>query len=146
VIAVSQEQILLKMRGRIMGRRTRPEVYHGGLAVAITLGLVGLLFLVFHLPATWYHFAAAWLLAANLTTFAYYGYDKARARATRSRVPEVVLHAMVLMGGSVGAYLGMRLFRHKTIKASFRMVFWLIVVLQIGLAAAVVYRLWPSRS
>src|SRR5271170_7596905 len=106
-----------------MGKRMRPETYHASVALAVVASLVGLLFLAFRLPFTWYHFLAAWLTAVNLTAFAYYGYDKARSRSRNSRVPEVVLHGLVLFGGTLGAYLGMALFRHKTIKTSFRLVF-----------------------
>ena len=45
-------------------------------------------------------------------------------------------------GGTLGAYLGMRLFRHKTIKGMFRIVFWTVVVLQLALIAALVKRIW----
>src|SRR5258708_31110140 len=98
-----------------MGMRIRPERFHASMALAVVTGVVGLLFLGFRLPFTWYHFLAAWLTAVNLTTFAYYGYDKARARSRNSRIPEFVLHGLVLLGGTLGAYLGMVLFRHKTI-------------------------------
>jgi uncharacterized membrane protein YsdA (DUF1294 family) len=131
-----------------MGKRTqtRPETYHAGVALALVLlGTAGLV-LLFRLPLTWYHLLAAWLVAINLTTFGYYGYDKARASAGRRRVPEVVLHGLVLLGGTLGGYAAMRLFRHKTVKGSFRLVFWFIVVLQVGLIAAVSYRLWKDRQ
>lgn len=124
-----------------MARRMRPQVFHGWLATALVLGLVALLFALFRLPWTWYHLLAAFLLAVNLLTFAYYGYDKARARATRSRVPEVVLHGLTLAGGTPGAYGGMVVFRHKTIKPGFRLIFWLIVCLQLLLIVAVIHRL-----
>jgi uncharacterized membrane protein YsdA (DUF1294 family) len=127
-----------------MGRRTRPEIHHGVVVLSLMVLMVGLLFLVFHLPFTWYHLLAAWLLAANLTTFAYYGYDKARARSRVSRVPEVVLHGLALAGGTLGAWLGMVVFRHKTIKPTFRLLFLVIVVLQVGLIAAALYRIWKS--
>jgi uncharacterized membrane protein YsdA (DUF1294 family) len=52
-----------------------------------------------------------------------------------------VLHGLALAGGSLGCYAGMRAFRHKTIKGTFRIVFWVIVVLQALLVVAVVYRL-----
>lgn len=56
-----------------------------------------------------------WYLAAvNLVTFAVYGIDKARARRDKWRVPEKTLFLLPLLGGSVGALLGMWLFRHKT--------------------------------
>jgi uncharacterized membrane protein YsdA (DUF1294 family) len=124
-----------------MGKRSRPVTFHGLLALAlVVLATVGL-FLLFHLPRTWYHAAAAWLLAINLITFGYYGYDKGRARAGRRRMPEAVLHGLVVAGGTIGGYLGMRLFRHKTIKGSFRLVFWWIAALQLLLIFAIVYRL-----
>jgi uncharacterized membrane protein YsdA (DUF1294 family) len=129
-----------------MGRRTRPEVYHGTVSFVLVLAALGLLFAALRLPFTWYHFLAAWLLAVNVVTFGYYGYDKSRARRGQSRIPELTLHGLALLGGTLGAWLGMALFRHKTIKPSFRFLFKVIVVLQVGLIAAVVYRLWKSRA
>lgn len=56
-----------------------------------------------------------WYLAAvNLVTFTVYGVDKAKARRGAWRVPEKTLFLLPLLGGSVGALLGMRTFRHKT--------------------------------
>ena len=124
-----------------MGRRTRPEVYHGLVSLAIVAALAVLLFLAFPLHS-WYLFLAAWLLAVNVVTFGYYGYDKSRARSCRSRIPEATLHGLVpLLGGTLGAWLGMKTFRHKTIKPSFRLIFWIIVVLQGAMIAGVIYRL-----
>ena len=57
---------------------------------------------------------AVWLVAINLVTFAVYGADKRRARRGAWRVPEKTLFLLPLLGGSVGALLGMRVFRHKT--------------------------------
>ncbi len=79
-----------------------------------------------------------WLLGVNLTTFAYYGWDKWRARHAARRIPELILHTLSVLGGSLGAYTGMRTFRHKTIKGSFRFLFWTIVVLQLVLVGWVV--------
>jgi uncharacterized membrane protein YsdA (DUF1294 family) len=128
-----------------MGKQTRPETFHAVAALLLVLLATAGLFLLFRLPRTWYHLLAAWLVAINLIAFGYYGYDKARARAGRRRVPEVILHALVLLGGTLGGYAGMQLFRHKTVKGSFRLVFWFIVVLQVGLIAAVCYRLWKDH-
>ena len=63
-----------------------------------------------------------------------------------SRVPEMVLHILALAGGSLGAWLGMRLFRHKTVKGSFRLAFWLIVSLQVLLVAWVAHLLWQHHA
>jgi uncharacterized membrane protein YsdA (DUF1294 family) len=85
---------------------------------------------------------AHWLLVVNGLAFAYYGLDKWLARRVFFRIPEAVLHTLAAIGGSPAALLAMWLFRHKTIKSSFRILFWAIVVLQIVLAAYVVKLLW----
>jgi uncharacterized membrane protein YsdA (DUF1294 family) len=132
-----------------MARGMRPQTFHGAVALALTLALtVGLLFL-FRVRMSldhWYVLLGCWLVAINVVTFGYYAFDKARSKVSRSRVPEVVLHGLALAGGTLGAYLGMLQFRHKTIKGPFRIVFWLIAVLQVLLVVAVVYRLWKSGT
>jgi uncharacterized membrane protein YsdA (DUF1294 family) len=131
-----------------MAQRSRPELEHGAAALFLTLLVAAVLFLLLRLPRNlWYYYLAAWLVAVNLVAFGYYGFDKFRARAGRRRVPEVVLHFLAIVGGTVGAYLGMRVFRHKTIKGPFRLIFWFIVVLQLALIAAIAHRVWKhSRS
>ena len=57
---------------------------------------------------------AVYLAAINLATVAVYGADKRRARRGKWRVPEKTLFLLPLLGGSVGALLGMRMFHHKT--------------------------------
>jgi len=75
------------------------------------------------------------LAGVNLATIVLYGYDKAVSGGTWRRVPENVLHLLALLGGSPAALLSQALFRHKTIKPSFRRLYWLIVLLQIAAAA-----------
>jgi uncharacterized membrane protein YsdA (DUF1294 family) len=127
------------------GSRVRPEVYHAGLGLLLALAVALALLLAFRTPWTWDRLLLAWLAGINLTAFAYHGHDKGRARRGGRRVPEVSLHALTLVGGSLGAYAGMRLFRHKTVKGSFRVVFWFIVVAPLALVLAVGYRLWRRR-
>ena len=55
-----------------------------------------------------------WLAVINLLTFTVYGADKRRARKGKWRVPEKTLFLLPLLGGSIGALLGMRVFHHKT--------------------------------
>lgn len=74
--------------------------------------------------------AAAWLAAANLFGFALYGADKFFARRGWRRVSEADLLLYALLGGTAGAWLGMRTFRHKTRKRGFRRAFAIIVILQ----------------
>jgi uncharacterized membrane protein YsdA (DUF1294 family) len=121
--------------------RMRAQTFHG--IVALSLSLIGTagLVMLFRPPLAWAPYLAAWLVSVNVVAFGYYGFDKARARSSSSRVPEVVLHGLSVAGGSIGAYAGMQTFRHKTVKGTFRIVFWFIVVCQIGLIAAIIHRL-----
>lgn len=94
---------------------------------------------------SWMRWLACWLLAVNVVTFGYYAFDKLQARRSGTsgrRVPEIALHALGVLGGSPAALLAMHIFRHKTIKRSFRILFWSIVVLQIALTAYIVKRTW----
>ena len=77
-----------------------------------------------------------YLLAVNVLTFAVYGVDKWKARRGRWRVPEATLLGLAAVGGSVGAWLAMRLFRHKTQHKKFRYGVPVMFVLQL---AAVVF-------
>lgn len=77
-----------------------------------------------------------WWLALNATTVLVYGYDKAIAGGRRRRIPERTLLAFALVGGSPGALLAMRVFRHKTAKPSFRRAMAWIVLAQVALGLA----------
>ena len=65
----------------------------------------------------------------SVMAFLLYWSDKRKARADAWRTPENVLHALELAGGWPGALLAQQLFRHKTRKVSFQVVFWFIVLL-----------------
>ena len=77
-----------------------------------------------------------YFLAINVLTFAVYGVDKWKARQGRWRVPEATLIGLAALGGSVGAWVAMQLFRHKTKKNKFRYGVPIMFVLQL---AAVLY-------
>lgn len=83
---------------------------------------------------------AVWLIAINLVTFAVYGADKRRARRGAWRVPENTLFLLPLLGGSVGALLGMRVFRHKTKHWYFVWGVPAILLAQLALAVWLLYR------
>jgi uncharacterized membrane protein YsdA (DUF1294 family) len=129
-----------------MAKITSPERFHALVAGCLSLILAGLLFAAFRFPWTWYHLLAVWLVGVNVVTFGYYGYDKGQARGEGGRVPEVVLHGLAVCGGTLGAWLGMNTFRHKTIKSEFRMVFWVIAVGQGLLVVALIYRLFTHQG
>ena len=61
-----------------------------------------------------------YLIIITLITFFLYGIDKWKAKRARWRIPESVLLGMAAIGGSIGAWLGMRVWHHKTQHAKFR--------------------------
>ena len=73
-----------------------------------------------------------YLLAVNVLTFIVYGVDKWKAQRVRWRVPEATLMGLAALGGSVGAWLAMQLFRHKTQKKKFRYGVPALFVLQVA--------------
>ena len=77
-----------------------------------------------------------YLLVVNLITFFLYGIDKRRAVRKEWRIPESVLIGFAAIGGSVGAFLAMLVFRHKTKHAKFTVGVPLILVAQIIAAIA----------
>ncbi len=85
-----------------------------------------------------------YFLSINITTFCIYGYDKKIASSSWVRVPEKLLHALSLAGGSPGALIAQRLFRHKTVKSSFQIVYWSIVCIQLVIIAIVAWRTLSS--
>lgn len=67
----------------------------------------------------------------NVITFAVFGIDKLKAVKNRWRVPEKILFFLALLGGSLGAIIGMYSFRHKTKKIAFRIGIPVILIVQI---------------
>ncbi|CAN7452864.1 DUF1294 domain-containing protein [Pseudomonas sp. V98_8] len=65
----------------------------------------------------------------SVLAFLLYWSDKRKARVDHWRTPENVLHALEFAGGWPGALLAQQVFRHKTRKVSFQLVFWIIVLL-----------------
>jgi uncharacterized membrane protein YsdA (DUF1294 family) len=72
------------------------------------------------------------LVAVNLWTMLRFRQDKARARAGTRRIAEADLLGLALIGGSPGALLARRLFRHKTRKEPFSTRLQLIAFVQAG--------------
>lgn len=68
----------------------------------------------------------------SVVAFLLYCSDKRKARSDAWRTPENVLHAVELAGGWPGALLAQQVFRHKTRKVSFQLVFWFVVLLHQG--------------
>lgn len=109
----------------------RPEFRFGAVAFVASYLVAAAIFLGLGLDGL-----VSWLIGINLVTLAFYGYDKAIAGSEHTRAPEKVLLALALAGGGVGAWVGMRLFHHKTEKRRFQRAFWLIMIVQVVLVAA----------
>ena len=76
---------------------------------------------------------AAWLVIINIIAFCLYGIDKKRAKKGQWRISEKTLLLSAVFGGSIGALLGMYVFRHKTRHWYFRWGFPLLLLLQVAL-------------
>jgi uncharacterized membrane protein YsdA (DUF1294 family) len=83
--------------------------------------------IVISLP--WYVWAYFWM---SVVTFLAYAWDKSRARRGGRRTPEATLNMLALAWGWPGALAGQAILRHKRRKASFMIVFWLIVAAHVG--------------
>ena len=79
-----------------------------------------------------------YLIIINLIAFLAMYLDKRKARYGKWRIPEQSLFILALIGGSVGAIIGMYTFRHKTKKYRFSIGFPVILVLQIVL----IFSIW----
>lgn len=73
-----------------------------------------------------------YLAIINVLTFCLYGIDKRRAIHSRWRISEATLLWMAVLGGSLGAWLGMRVWHHKTQHKKFRYGIPLIIIAQIA--------------
>lgn len=70
----------------------------------------------------------------NLVAVFLYGLDKYKAKKDRWRIPEKVLIGIAMIGGSIGALVGMKMFHHKTKKMKFYLGVPVILILQAVLA------------
>ena len=75
-----------------------------------------------------------YLLAINIATFFLYGIDKYKAKKGRWRISEAILLLMAVIGGSIGAWVGMRIWHHKTMHKKFKYGIPVIIIFQVALA------------
>lgn len=75
-----------------------------------------------------------YLIAVNVATFFVYGIDKWKAMHGKWRIPEATLLGLAVAGGSIGAWLGMVVWHHKTMHKKFKYGIPLIIVVQIVIA------------
>ncbi len=72
-----------------------------------------------------------YLIVINVVTFLVYGIDKWKAKQGSWRISEATLLVLAAIGGSIGALLGMKVWRHKTQHKKFKYGLPLILIIQI---------------
>ena len=78
----------------------------------------------------------------TIVTFVLYGVDKSKAKKGKWRIPEKTLLLFAACFGGLGAFLGMKIFRHKTKHTSFKILVPTFMIIQFILIAAGVYFLY----
>ena len=74
-----------------------------------------------------------YLIVINIVTFLVYGMDKLKAKQGSWRISEATLLILAIIGGSIGALLGMKVWRHKTQHKKFKYGLPLILLAQLAL-------------
>ena len=77
-----------------------------------------------------------YLVVINVLTFLTFGIDKWKAKKAKWRIREAALLVLAVLGGSVGAWLGMKVWHHKTLHKKFKYGVPLILVVQLVLLLA----------
>ena len=72
-----------------------------------------------------------YFVTINLATFLVYGVDKWKAKRSKWRITEAALLLLAVLGGSIGALLGMKVWRHKTMHKKFKYGIPLIIIVQV---------------
>jgi len=83
------------------------------------------------------HIVLIYLVAINVVTFLIYGIDKWKAKRDKWRISEAALLGLAAIGGSIGAWLGMKVWHHKTMHKKFKYGIPLILAAQIALIVLV---------
>ena len=79
------------------------------------------------------HIALIYLAAINMATFFVYGIDKRKAKKSKWRIRETALLGLAVLGGSIGAWLGMKVWHHKTQHKKFKYGVPAIIIVQLAL-------------
>ena len=131
-----------KARVRQLARPDNPySAGHDLVRTALVLGYACLLAWAIRRQAIAFEFAFATALM-SIAAFLAYATDKHAAQTGRWRIPEANLHVLELLGGWPGALFSQRVLRHKTCKAGYRVVFRMM--LGMNLAATIAWIYWKS--
>ena len=78
-----------------------------------------------------------YVIVINVITLMMYGIDKWKAKHSKWRIPEATLLIMAAVGGSIGAWMGIKLFHHKTLHKKFKYGVPGIFLIQLGIVVFV---------
>ena len=80
-----------------------------------------------------------YLVVINVVTFFIYGIDKWKAKRSKWRIEESTLLWWAMLGGSIGALLGMKTWHHKTLHRKFTWGIPAILLAQLAIVCIIVY-------
>ena len=86
------------------------------------------------------HIVLIYLAVINVVTFFVYGIDKWKAKKSKWRIRETALLGLAVLGGSIGAWLGMKVWHHKTLHKKFKYGVPAIIIVQFALIGYILYR------
>ena len=82
-----------------------------------------------------------YLTIINVVTFFFYGIDKYKAKHAKWRISEATLLLLAAIGGSIGAWCGMKVWHHKTMHKKFKYGVPVIFILQVALAVWIINKM-----
>jgi uncharacterized membrane protein YsdA (DUF1294 family) len=85
------------------------------------------------IPLKHLHVVLIYLAVINVGTFFMYGIDKWKAKKSKWRIRETALLGLAVLGGSIGAWLGMKVWHHKTQHKKFKYGVPAIIIIQLAL-------------
>ena len=87
---------------------------------------------------SYWQFPALAILSMSFITFCMYGFDKWKAKRGSWRISDTALLLSAFCFGAIGAFLGMRIFHHKTKHWYFQVFVPIFLILQIAVIAGVI--------
>ena len=87
------------------------------------------------------HVVLAYFITVNVLGLVLFGIDKWKAKHDKWRISEATLLSVTAIGGSIGAWVGMKVWHHKTMHKKFKYGIPLVMVLQFALLLFTLYRL-----
>ena len=85
------------------------------------------------------HIFLIYLVIINVVSFFIYGFDKWKAKKSKMRIREAALLGLAVLGGSIGAWLGMKVWHHKTLHKKFKYGVPTIIIVQLALIVYYLY-------